>query len=538
VTNQTIYSGRLGRASLILAAVALLTMVAVATAGAKAPARRSSSVRCKVGSESFSKVVRTDGKAKVVRGCRRKATKSKSASAASAPSTTGAMASVTDPTPSPTTLAAPPAPTTTSPVTVTPPETITPPETVTPPETTTPPETEPVVTTGATEAHAAIGTGFAQNPLVPDEVTWSFSASATRTVTTDGVPKTETVPLPAGELAFFLDGKLECEIHAIGAIDGSACTSIVKQLGAHEVKVIYTDGELSSTATRIDYLDKYPTKTNLQVSIEPTAPEYLAVGEAPDNIQPEYGFEVGRVRITGSVDPGGVPTFSCEGEPVGCLIPEVSLNGRTGSATVPLYAQYRLNSVTGREEWHVAFDAYQPSLRKEGRFWQFPDESVGDYFFHAVAEPSPSLYEPSSVTVPLNLQGGHYPFYHWYHDGESVGGPVAAVEGSLTPVITFGTYEKLTGLKGSMPLRGEFYGPTDELEGCQYYVTIDGKTDNEARTASNGRVEIYGGFTGNTAVAVPAGVHTLGLAAERTKGAGAGRCTLSNGYFETYEKLL
>jgi hypothetical protein len=346
------------------------------------------------------------------------------------------------------------------------------------------------------------------------------------------------VPLPAGELAFFVDGKLECEIHAIGAIDGSACTSVVKQLGAHEVKVIYTDGELSSTATRIDYLDKYPTKTNLQVSVEPTAPEYLAVGEAPDNIQPEYGFEVGRVRITGSVDPGGVPTFSCEGEPVGCLIPEVSLNSRTGSATVPLYAQYRLNSVTGREEWHVAFDAYQPSLRKEGRFWQFPNESVGDYFFHAVAEPSPSLYQPSSITVPLNLQGGHYPFYHWYHDGESVGGPVAAVEGSLTPVITFGTYEKLTGLEGSMPLRGEFYGPTDELEGCEYYVTIDGKTDNEARTASNGRVEIYGGFTGNTAVAVPAGVHTLGLAVERTKGAGAGECTLTDGYFETYEKLL
>jgi hypothetical protein len=114
--------------------------------------------------------------------------------------------------------------------------------------------------------------------------------------------------------------------------------------------------------------------------------------------------------------------------------------------------------VTGREEWHVAFDAYQPSLRKEGRFWQFPNEAVGAYFFHA--------------------------------------------------------------------------------DGCEYYVTIDGKTDNEAREASGGRVEIYGGFTGNTAVAVPAGVHTLGLAVERTNGAGPGKCTLTNGYFETYEKLL
>jgi hypothetical protein len=523
VTTQAIYSGRKGRVTLVLATMALLTMVVVATAGAKAPVRHPRSVlRCREGSESFSKIVRSDGKAKVVRGCRRKATKSKSASVPHAPS---AEASVTDPTPGPATIAAPAAPTTASAATVT------------APETTTPPGTEPVAATGATEVHAAIGTGFTQNPLVPDEVTWSFSASATKTATIEGVPKMETVPLPAGELAFFVDGKLECEIHAIGAIDGSACTSVVKRLGAHEVEVIFTNGELSSTATRIDYLDKYPTKTNLQVSIEPTAPEYLAVGEAPDNIQPEYGFEVGRVRITGSVDPGGVPSFSCEGEPVGCLIPEVSLN-RNGSASVPLYAQYRLNSVTGREEWHVAFDAYQPSLRKEGRFWQFPNEAVGDYFFHAVAEPSPSLYEPSSVTVLLNLTGGHYPFYHWYHNGESVGGPVEAVEGSLTPVMTFGTYEKLTGLEGSMPLRGEFYGPTEELEGCEYYVTIDGKTDNEARRASNGRVEIYGGFTGNTAVAVPPGVHTLGLAVERTKGAGAGKCTLTNGYFETYEKLL
>ncbi|HJZ36820.1 MAG TPA: hypothetical protein VJ204_11180 [Solirubrobacterales bacterium] len=534
MTNQTIYSGRLGRASLILAAMALLTMVAVATAGAKAPVRHPRSVlKCREGSESFSKIVRSGGKAKVVRGCRRKATKPKSASVPPAPSATASAAPVAEPTPSPTTTPAPTVPTTAPPATVTAPETTTPPETVTPPT-----ETEPVGPTGATEVHAAIGTGFDQNPLVPDEVTWSFSASATRTATVEGVPRTETAPLPSGELAFFVDGKLECEIHAIGAIDGSACTSVVKQLGAHEVTAIFTDGELSSTVTRIDYLDKYPTQTNLQVSIEPTAPEYLAVGEAPDNIQPEYGFEVGRVRITGSVDPGGVPTFSCEGEPVGCLIPEVSLNRNTGSASVPLYAQYRLNSVTGREEWHVAFDAYQPSLRKEGRFWQFPAESVGDYFFHAVAEPSPSLYEPSSITVPLNLQGGHYPFYHWYHNGESVGGPVAAVEGSLTPVITFGTYEKLTGLEGSMPLRGEFYGPTAELEGCEYYVTIDGKTDNEARTASNGRVEIYGGFTGNTSVAVPAGVHTLGLAVERTKGAGPGKCTLTDGYFETYEKLL
>jgi hypothetical protein len=94
---------------------------------------------------------------------------------------------------------------------------------------------------------------------------------------------------------------------------------------------------------------------------------------------------------------------------------------------------------------------------------------------------------------------------------------------------------------GTRPAPGILNLPTARVldrQGSEYYATIDGKTDNEARRASNGRVEIYGGFTGNTAVAVPAGVHTLGLAVERTKGAGSGKCTLTNGYFETYEKLL
>src|SRR4051794_39756992 len=35
-----------------------------------------------------------------------------------------------------------------------------------------------VVTTTAPEVHAAVGAGFAQNPLVPNEVTWHYSASA------------------------------------------------------------------------------------------------------------------------------------------------------------------------------------------------------------------------------------------------------------------------------------------------------------------------------------------------------------------------
>jgi hypothetical protein len=501
-----------------LIGIILAALIVAAPAAAQgAPARSRSDRRA----QTSCRVVRRTKTHKLVRVCKRKAAPTSRSTAPADPASVAPTApeGTTSTVPAPTAQAAPTTPAA--------------PSTTPTPPTSTPPTGNPVPAEGETELHATIGTGFSQNPLVPDEVTWRFSASATRTVDSEGEPRTEEVALPSGELAFFVDGKLECEIHAIGAIDGSTCTTIVKKLGAHEVEAIFTTGEQSDTTTRIDYLNKVPTKTSLEVSIEPTAPEYIEVGTALDGY-PEMGFEVGRVRISGAVDPGGYPTLSCEGQPVGCLIPEVSLRNR-GSATVPLYAQHRRNPVTEREEWHVAFDAYQPSLRKEGRFWQFPNESVGAYFFHAVAEPEPSLYEPSSTTLPLNLNGGHYPFFRQFVTGEDMGGPVQAVEGSPTPVMTIGTYEKVNGLEGSLPLRGSLNGPRAELEGCGYYVTVDGKTDNERRTASAGHVEILGAFGAKTAV--PAGVHTIGLAVEREKGAGPGTCTLTSGYVEAYERL-
>lgn len=30
-----------------------------------------------------------------------------------------------------------------------------------------------------------------------------------------------------------------------------------------------------------------------------------------------------------------------------------------------------------------------------------------------MSEPNTTLYEASSTTVPLDLRGGHYPFYRW-----------------------------------------------------------------------------------------------------------------------------
>jgi hypothetical protein len=499
--SQKTPSVRRWRAILSLSVVALPAMVGAGSAQAKTPTSHTqSSLHCKAGYRAVVlKRVREHGRTKVIRACKKVATAPKKATAA--PLQTSAVVPDSAPATAPTSDpidTAPAGPTTTS----------------------------------APELNALIGTGFSQNPLVPDEVTWHYSVAKTQTVTSEGVTKTEALPVPEGELAFFVDGKLECEIHAVGAITGSACTVDLKQLGAHEVEAIFSNATESSTASRTDLVGKYPTTTSVQVSIEPTAPEYMFIGDNAYGFE-QYGFEVGRLRISGTGAPGSSPIFDCEGEGPNCLEPETSIP-RSGTTSLPLYAQYRLNTATGREEWHVGFDAYDPALREYGWFWQFPKEAVGTKFFHAVSGGNSTLYEPSSTTVPLDLRGGHYPFYWEAKTGEG-SGTVPTTEGTLTKVMTLGTYDKVLGTDGALPLKGELYGTASEMEGCGYYVTVDGKNDGERRTAHGGSTEILGGFTeGNS---LPAGPHTIELWATRTNGSGPGNCGITRGYVEAYEKL-
>lgn len=526
MTFWAVYTTRSGRFALVLATMAsMMIMVVTGTAGATNPVpHRASTSRCRSGYRVALKVVRRDGKSKVFHVCKKKAPRPGKSTIPSA--------SVTDPVRAASGTATPPVVTTTAPEgpSSAPAGTTAPPEVpTTTPEGPGTPEEE--VTTGTPEVQAAIGLGFKQNPLVPNEVTWRYSATATRTVTADGVTETESVPLPEGALAFFVDGKLECEITALGAIAGSACTVDLQALGEHEVETIYsaTGGATSSTVTRTDFVDKYPTQTNLQVSVEPVAPEYLEIGpNAYGFIQ--YGFEVGRLRVTATTTPGSYPTFDCEGQPAGCLEPELpALATHHGSVSVPLFSQNRLNMATGKEEWKVAFHTYNPTLREYGDFWQYPEESVGAQFFHAESNPEPRLYEPSSVTVPLNLNGGHYPFYHWFRNGE-LGGSVAAVEGTARKVLTFGTYDKVDGPEEWLKILGEFHGTPGESEGCIYRLRIDGKDMNEDRRSSTQNWEFANGWSG-----FAPGPHTFEMWVERAAGAGPGNCATTSGTFEAYE---
>jgi hypothetical protein len=486
------------------------------SAGAKAPSSQvKPALHCGAGYKVVTKVVRKHGKTTITRSCR------KTATSPNAPTTPPASS-----TPAP--LAG-----TTTPAVITP---------TTPVATTPEPEDEgtpePEVTTGEPEVEALIGTGFKQNPLVPNQVTWRFSAAKTQTVTTDGVEKTETLPLPKGELAFFVDGKLECEIDAGGAIAGSACTVALQQLGAHEVETIFAPDdadEASATISRTDLIGRYPTQTNVQVSIEPVPPQEKVVGYTKTlQSYPIYGFEVGHVRITGATSPGGYPVYDCEGLGTGCLIPEgASLASHHGSVSVPLYAKHALNPATGREEWHVAFPAYDEALEESGDFWQYPDESVGTQYLHLVSEPNTTLYEPSSTTVPLDLRGGHNPFYRWMKASEHVGsGPIAAVEGAMTKALTIGTYEKLGGTEYVLKFTGRFYSETNEWEGCRYQPRVDGQGLGEHRQTTNGSFEVLNGFYN-----LPPGPHTFELWVEREAGAGSGSCQITSGYLEAYEVI-
>lgn len=481
------------------------------TAGAQAPARQvNAALHCGQGYKVVIKVVRKQGKTTIVRSCKKKAT-APTAPPASTPAPTAAATAST--TPAAVTNTSPELPTTT-------------------PED---PATEPEITKGPVEVHAAIGTGFKQNPLVPNEVTWRFSASATRKITTDGVVTTESAPLPKGELAFFVDGKLECEINAGGAITGSACTSDLKALGAHEVETIFSGEEASNTTSRTDLISRYPTQTNVQVSIEPVPPQEKVVGYTKTlQSYPIYGFEVGHVRITGATAPSGYPTYDCEGLGTACLIPEgASLASHHGSVSVPLYAKHALNPATGREEWHVAFPAYDEALEESGDFWQYPDESVGSQYLHLVSEPNTTLYEPSSTTVPLDLRGGHLPFYRWMKASEGVGsGPIAAVEGSMTKALTVGTYEKLGGPEYVLKFTGRFYSEKGEWEGCLFQPRVNGVGLGEHRRPSNGSFEVLNGFYN-----LAPGPYTFEIWVERAAGAGAGSCQITSGYLEAYEVL-
>ena len=516
MTAQGIYGHRRHLSLLTFIAVALLALVATTgTAGAaKSPVQAKGTRSCGAGYKTVAKVTRKHGRTTVVRACKRTAP----APAPSPSPTSGSPAPAASASTAPSPAAAPPA----APV-----DSSTLPETA--PETAPEPTPEPVTESGV-EVHAAIATGFDQNPLVPDEVTWHYSASATKTVTlSDGTEKTESAPLPEGELAFFVDGKLECEIHAVGAIAGSACAVDLRQLGAHEVEAIFSNTSISDVASRTDLIGKYPTATNLQVSVEPVAPEYLDIGPNAYGYE-QYAFEVGRLRISGSTAPGFVPTFDCTGQGVGCVEPEVGLN-RNGTASIPLYAQHRLNMATGNEEWHVGFPAYSPALRESNWFWQFPEESVGAEFFHAVGEPNRGLYEPSSITVPLNLNGGHYPLYHWFREGEG-GGSIAAVEGTPIHVLTLGTYDKVDGPETWLKFTSRFYNTTGEAEGCVYSLRVDGQDRGEDRRATPGQ-----GFEFVNGYQLPAGPHTFDVWVERKAGAGPGNCQISNGTFEAWEKI-
>jgi hypothetical protein len=498
LTSQAIRSGKwngLGSVLTILAVLALAVVPAAAQA-ANAPKH---SRGCPDGSKVASKVIRRHGRGTVVRFCRKTNTKPEEAIVApvsSASPTTSAMSTPT----------------------------------TTPPATVTPLTSTPVIPTTGLTLHSQLDPSFRQNPLAPAEVTWHYSASATETVTTEGVEQIEAVPLPEGLLAFYLDGEVVCEIAAGGGIHSSACTVGLNELGEQEVATVFSaSGGQSSEDARTDDVGRYPTSTSLEAVVEPVPPQRRQDIGANKYGYEQEGYEIGRIQVTGGVTPKGYPRFSCKGRPQGCMIPEGTLAGEEGPLSIPLYAQLRPNPKTEKDEMAVGFRAYEPAAEEDDFWWKFPGEADGTEFLNAVASSNPSYYEPSEATAPLVLSDGHLPFYRFVEPKE-LPPAVDAVEGTMTKMLTFGTYDKLGGPGVALEFKLDLQGVYEEWEGCQYEIHGVGPYRNHILDMDHLNTEQWGEING-----IASGPYTFELVVGRDEGAGPGKCGLEYADLQSYE---
>jgi hypothetical protein len=258
-----------------------------------------------------------------------------------------------------------------------------------------------------------------------------------------------------------------------------------------------------------------------------------------------YGFEIGALHIKAVVTPGGgTVTLSCKGQPAGCNQPKgVSvLDG--GEITVPLYAQpfpslgpppnvFRV----GIKSEEAPPDTGHPGGPTEvgGVLWEFPTEPVGAQFIHLTAEPDASHSLPLSTNVPLDLNGGHYPFFGQFEGRpEGVGFDLAEGEAPRR-LLTVGNYEKFDGPESALLLDAQVEAVAGKYEGCLYELAVDGDRSGvpTALPASVSQPLLFmtGRYEG-----LASGPHSIEVWARREPGSGTGNCAILDGRFEGFEE--
>ena len=113
----------------------------------------------------------------------------------------------------------------------------------------------------AVRLRAHLDPSFTQNPANPLIVTYSYSASAEQ----EGV-KLATANLPSGVLAFYSEGLLICSMNVGAGVSGGECTIDYSSYGSHQVNVIYSSGE-SSTTTGTESVTIAPPVVTLSLGV-------------------------------------------------------------------------------------------------------------------------------------------------------------------------------------------------------------------------------------------------------------------------------
>jgi hypothetical protein len=170
---------------------------------------------------------------------------------------------------------------------------------------------------------------YTRDPLDPFKVTYEYSASATQSRQTALIATVEEpAPLPAGVLALYSDGKLECAENVGGAATGGECPVSYSKLGEHKVTTIYASGEESATETEVEDIEPISSSTTLSIAytaVTHGTTDWALAGELtitastePSNpstapyLSVQYPAEGGAGSNWGSFAPGAAQTFELD----------------------------------------------------------------------------------------------------------------------------------------------------------------------------------------------------------------------------------
>lgn len=249
----------------------------------------------------------------------------------------------------------------------------------------------------AVELHAHLDPAFTRHPLDPFEVTYAYSASATKEAAAASAE--EPASPPPGVLSLFSDGKLRCAVFVGAGVKGSKCTVDYAKLGRHRVRVVYTSGERSATESR---LESIPQLANDLRHVASEFEAALASTVRPATVAANRATLIGVLTtdVLGQDLPAIAATLSCGGD----VAPEsLSSSGcyQATSTTEYVYARSKHPCSVGVEGVFISSET-EPSLVDGFEFSPAEIESGADHL--RVHAPAGDGYAAWEATVPIQFK--------------------------------------------------------------------------------------------------------------------------------------